>query len=100
MCDEENLPRDAWRHPRGTDQEYISTIIGWGYPASDTELKVLTPESAEDAAATQLGQDASIDPPRVGSHEQDAVGTDAPETHADVADSFGVDSDDVIEASV
>jgi ParB family chromosome partitioning protein len=52
---EDRLQRNAWRTPTSSEALYLSTIIGWGYEASDIELKMLNPEREQDVIAAALG---------------------------------------------
>ncbi|MFJ7212700.1 ParB/RepB/Spo0J family partition protein [Amycolatopsis sp. NPDC098790] len=52
---EDDLSRNTWRSPWGSAREYMAAIIGWGYPASDVERKVVAPETEQEVIAAQLG---------------------------------------------
>ncbi|WIX85772.1 hypothetical protein [Amycolatopsis sp. DG1A-15b] len=58
---EADLSRNTWRSPWGSAQAYMAAIIGWGYPASDVERKVIDPETEQEVIAAQLG-DLATDP--------------------------------------
>ncbi|WP_103355939.1 hypothetical protein [Amycolatopsis sp. CA-128772] len=58
---EADLSRNTWRTPWGSAKAYMAAIIGWGYPASDVERKVIDPETEQEVIAAQLG-DLATDP--------------------------------------
>ncbi|QKV74199.1 hypothetical protein [Amycolatopsis sp. Hca4] len=58
---EADLSRNSWRSPWDSAQAYMAAIIGWGYPASDVERKVIDPETEQEVIAAQLG-DLAADP--------------------------------------
>lgn len=84
---EQDLTRDAWRKPWGFEQEYMSAITGWGYTASDVELKVLNPEREEDVISARLD---SQEPEGA----DDTSGQAHREADGDGSDEDGPDDDD------
>ncbi|MEV6871697.1 hypothetical protein [Amycolatopsis sp. NPDC051128] len=83
---EADLSRNTWRTPWGSSQAYMAAIIGWGYPASDVERKVIDPETEQEVIAAQLGElatDATSD-----------GGTTAEGDEADGAETPGDDGSD------
>ncbi|MET8848602.1 hypothetical protein [Amycolatopsis sp. NPDC004625] len=100
---EDELSSDTWRSPWGAAQAYMAAIIGWGYPASDVERKVIDPETEQEVIAAQLGDLAtgltSDGPTTAESGEAD--GAEAPNAadHAEVEDAAdGVDNVDDTDA--
>ncbi|GHG30158.1 MULTISPECIES: ParB/RepB/Spo0J family partition protein [Amycolatopsis] len=87
---EADLSRNTWRNPWGSAREYMAAIIGWGYPASDVERKVVDPETEQEVIAAQLG-DLPTDPTSDGgttAEGDEADGAEAPDDadHAEVED--------------
>jgi len=71
----------------------MAAIIGWGYPASDVERKVIDPETEQEVIAAQLGDlapDATSDCGTTAENGEsgEADGAEAPNDadHADVED--------------
>ncbi|WP_372667943.1 ParB/RepB/Spo0J family partition protein [Amycolatopsis kentuckyensis] len=92
---EDDLSRNTWRNPWGPGREYMTALIGWGYPASDVERKVVDPETEQDVIAAQLGDlatDATSDGGESGESGEsgEADGAEAPDDdvsdHTDVED--------------
>ncbi|WP_103337711.1 ParB/RepB/Spo0J family partition protein [Amycolatopsis sp. CA-126428] len=81
-----NTSRNTWRSPWGSAQAYMAAIIGWGYPASDVERKVVEPETEQEVIAAQLG-DLATDP-------TSDRGTTAEGDEADGAEATGNDGFD------
>ncbi|WP_410598040.1 ParB/RepB/Spo0J family partition protein [Amycolatopsis sp. lyj-23] len=85
---EADLSRNTWRTPWDSAQAYMAAIIGWGYPASDVEQKVIDPESEQEVIAAQLG-DLATDPPSDGgttAEGDEADGAEVPDDadHAEI----------------
>lgn len=57
---EAGMDRDAWRRPNAADTDYLKAITGWGYQASDVELKVLAPEDPATVVEQRLNQDNQL----------------------------------------
>lgn len=87
---EADLFRNTWRNPWGSAQAYMAAIIGWGYPASDVERKVVDPENEQEVIAAQLGDlatDATSDRGTTAEGDE-ADGAEVPDDadHAEVED--------------
>ena len=85
---EADLSRNTWRSPWGSARAYMAAIIGWGYPASDVERKVIDPETEQEVIAAQLGAlttDAPTDRGATGESDE-ADGAEAPEDVSDLAE--------------
>ncbi|MFJ9782545.1 hypothetical protein ACIRSS_23390 [Amycolatopsis sp. NPDC101161] len=87
---EADLSRNTWRNPWGSAQAYMAAIIGWGYPASDVERKVVAPESEQEVIAAALG-DLVADPtsdagPTADGDEADGAEAQNDADHAAVED--------------
>ncbi|UJW32526.1 hypothetical protein L3Q67_01685 [Saccharothrix sp. AJ9571] len=83
---EDSLSRNAWRTPYGVERDYMATIIGWGYRASDVERKVINPEREQDVVAAKLGAAGA------GTPDRDDTRTSDSENDPD-ADGPGIDDD-------
>ncbi|MEV4049560.1 hypothetical protein AB0J55_00070 [Amycolatopsis sp. NPDC049688] len=96
---EADLSRNTWRSPWGSAKAYMAAIIGWGYPASDVERKVIDPETEQEVIAAQLGDlatDATSDGGTTVAGDE-AGGAEAPNDadHTEVEDpTAGVDGID------
>ncbi|MFJ7219426.1 ParB/RepB/Spo0J family partition protein [Amycolatopsis sp. NPDC098790] len=98
---ESDISRNTWRSPWGSARAYMAAIIGWGYPASDVERKVIDPETEQDVIAAQLGDlatDAMSDGGTTGECGE-ADGAEAPDDdvsdHTEVEDpTTGIDAVD------
>jgi ParB family chromosome partitioning protein len=53
---EDALSRNAWRYPQQAAQEYMTALVGAGYPASDVERLIIEPQSERDVIAAALGE--------------------------------------------
>ncbi|WIV52874.1 ParB/RepB/Spo0J family partition protein [Amycolatopsis nalaikhensis] len=73
---EDDLSRNTWRSPWDSARAYMAAIIGWGYPASDVERKVVDPETEQDVIAAQLGD---LDRDAMSDGGASAEGTEGPD---------------------
>ncbi|WP_284740277.1 hypothetical protein [Amycolatopsis sp. RTGN1] len=53
---EDALSRNAWRYPQQAAQEYMTALVGAGYPASGVERQIIEPQSERDVIAAALGE--------------------------------------------
>ncbi|WIY05567.1 hypothetical protein QRX60_17580 [Amycolatopsis mongoliensis] len=58
---EEALSRNAWRYAQQAAQEYLTALVGAGYPASDVEQLIIEPQSERDVIAAALGETPTSD---------------------------------------
>jgi ParB family chromosome partitioning protein len=86
---EADLSRNTWRSPWGSARAYMAAIVGWGYPASDVERKVIDPETEQEVIAAQLG-DLATDATSDGGESGEADGAEGPDDdgsdHTEVQD--------------
>ncbi len=78
---EDALSRNAWRYALQAAQEYMTALVGAGYPASDVERLIITPQSERDVIAAALGETTP----------SDAANDTAAEQHGDVLDAGTTD---------
>ncbi|MGW5749129.1 hypothetical protein [Amycolatopsis sp. NPDC003861] len=58
---EDALSRNAWRYAQQSAQEYLTALVGAGYPASDVERLIIAPQSERDVIAAALGETTTSD---------------------------------------
>ncbi|MEA5367225.1 hypothetical protein VA596_47395 [Amycolatopsis sp., V23-08] len=78
---EDALSRNAWRYAQQAAQEYMTALVGAGYPASDVERLIINPQSERDVIAAALDETTT----------SDAADDDDAEQHGDVLDAGTID---------